>query len=58
MYNLIDHHHVHFSEDTDEIGHTLINIKFKNNSDIEAHVGFLQVTMIANRVYTILMIYK
>ncbi|KAL7644101.1 UNVERIFIED_CONTAM: hypothetical protein RMT77_004924 [Armadillidium vulgare] len=35
--------HVHFSEDTDEIGHTLINVKKKNDNSYEVHVGFLQV---------------
>ncbi|KAK8729705.1 hypothetical protein OTU49_008280 [Cherax quadricarinatus] len=38
-------HHVHFSEDTDELGNTAITIKEKAvGSDYEAHVGFLQLS--------------
>ncbi|KAK3867658.1 hypothetical protein Pcinc_026902 [Petrolisthes cinctipes] len=36
-------HHVHFSEDTDEVGHTRIVVKEKAKDLLEAHVGFLQI---------------
>lgn len=37
-------HHVHFSEDTDEMGNTAIVVKEKEEGcKYEAHVGFLQV---------------
>ncbi|XP_042242364.1 UPF0687 protein C20orf27-like [Homarus americanus] len=36
-------HHVHFSEDTDQMGNTAIVIKEKSaGNEYEAHVGFLQ----------------
>ncbi|KAK7085125.1 hypothetical protein SK128_019210 [Halocaridina rubra] len=37
-------HHVHFSEDTDAMGNTLITVKEKQEGrEYEAHVGFLQI---------------
>ncbi|XP_076060644.1 adipose-secreted signaling protein [Oratosquilla oratoria] len=37
------HHHVHFSEDTDQMGNTLITVEGKGPDKYEAHVGFLQI---------------
>ena len=39
---------MHFSEDTDETGHTLIVVKEKDPENFEAHIGFLQVSEVKN----------